>query len=54
MSTKYEDQGVPQSITIQGYRYSYKEFISTANLYKYRCSIRSCKYFIKISKDKKI
>ena len=51
MSTKYEVECVPQSVTIKGFRYSYKEYISTTNLYKYRCSNRSCKCFIKITKE---
>lgn len=51
MLTQYQIKGVPQSIILKGYKYSYKEYLSSNDLFKYRCINRSCKCFIKISKE---
>ena len=49
--TKYEFYGVPQSLTIGIYKYSYKVNTKDENSFIYRCVHRNCKAQITIDKD---
>ena len=49
--TKYEFYGVPQSLTIGIYKYSYKVNTKEENSFIYRCVHRNCKAQITIDKD---
>ena len=51
MSTKYEEYGVPQSLIISGIKYSFKEYSTTSDIFKYRCANRACNCYIKIKKE---
>ena len=51
MTTKYQKYGVPYSLTIEEFKYTYKEYHPNNDLFTYRCIHRSCKAYIKIKKN---
>lgn len=51
MSTKYEEYGIPQSLIISGIKYSFIEYSTTSDIFKYRCANRACNCYIKIKKE---
>ena len=51
MQTKYQKYGLPQSIIINKDKYSFKSCNQDTFISTYRCYHRTCKCYIKISKE---
>ena len=49
--TRYEFYGVPQSLTIENNKYTYKIYLKDEKNFIYRCSHRECKAQITIDKE---